>query len=552
VVQGSLNSAANTTFRIEFFANNAADPTGYGQGQTYLGYVNVTTDDSGNVSFLTGLSINATPDSTISATTTNLTTNNTSEFAQNILAKSPGVTVTPAGGLTTTEDGGSMQFSVVLHAVPISDVTIPISPDDATEGAVSVLSLTFTPANWNISQTVTVTGLLDYITDGDVPYKIVTGPAESGDANYQAIHGTDLSLVNIDHVNLPPALTAPGKQSAGLSLIFSTTTGNAIRVQDPDSTGNALHVTLSATNGQMTLANTSGLTFLSGNGNGNATVEFTGSSASINAALEGMRFNPSDTACNLQISVDDQGFSGSGGVKMAEAFVDITAATPKRASLPTPVLPPAPPSPTPPHSVTPPSNPQSYYSDQFYVSLMRSLEQTGKIIHADSSNGGKAIASSIINTLLTNASPADITSVDVNNDYSASHDRYQNLAIQPFISKLGNGTLSLQSVMDTQLILKEMKAIVAQGNTLPWLSKINVGTAIGLGAGLSAGYIMMALRWGALLTSGLATTFPVWQWIDPLPILETSKHKSGNQKSSGENGQNANPQLDESLETLMT
>src|SRR5581483_125225 len=46
-IQGTLNSDANTPFRIEFFANPTADPSGYGQGQTYLGFAMVATDDSG-------------------------------------------------------------------------------------------------------------------------------------------------------------------------------------------------------------------------------------------------------------------------------------------------------------------------------------------------------------------------------------------------------------------------------------------------------------------------------------------------------------------------
>ena len=45
---GSLNSAASTTYRIEFFASTAADATGYGEGQRYLGFTNVTTDGAGN------------------------------------------------------------------------------------------------------------------------------------------------------------------------------------------------------------------------------------------------------------------------------------------------------------------------------------------------------------------------------------------------------------------------------------------------------------------------------------------------------------------------
>ena len=46
-VQGTLNSLANTTFRIEIFGNAAADVSGFGEGATPLGFVNVTTDACG-------------------------------------------------------------------------------------------------------------------------------------------------------------------------------------------------------------------------------------------------------------------------------------------------------------------------------------------------------------------------------------------------------------------------------------------------------------------------------------------------------------------------
>jgi len=40
---GSFNSTANTTFTIEFFSSPTADPSGYGQGLTYLGSTQLTT-----------------------------------------------------------------------------------------------------------------------------------------------------------------------------------------------------------------------------------------------------------------------------------------------------------------------------------------------------------------------------------------------------------------------------------------------------------------------------------------------------------------------------
>jgi hypothetical protein len=48
VVTGSLNSSANTTFRIEFFANSSCDGSGHGEGMSYLGAVDVGTDGGGN------------------------------------------------------------------------------------------------------------------------------------------------------------------------------------------------------------------------------------------------------------------------------------------------------------------------------------------------------------------------------------------------------------------------------------------------------------------------------------------------------------------------
>src|SRR5262249_56522303 len=43
-VFGHLKSTPSATFRIEFFANAEYDPSGYGEGQLYLGSVAVTTD----------------------------------------------------------------------------------------------------------------------------------------------------------------------------------------------------------------------------------------------------------------------------------------------------------------------------------------------------------------------------------------------------------------------------------------------------------------------------------------------------------------------------
>ena len=60
-IEGSLTSVANTTFLIQFFSSLVADPSGFGQGQTFLGSTTVTTHASGIASIdfnlLSGLAV---------------------------------------------------------------------------------------------------------------------------------------------------------------------------------------------------------------------------------------------------------------------------------------------------------------------------------------------------------------------------------------------------------------------------------------------------------------------------------------------------------------
>ncbi|MEK7416028.1 MAG: cadherin-like domain-containing protein [Planctomycetota bacterium] len=102
-----------------------------------------------------------------------------------------GVTVTPTSGLTVTEAGSTTTFTVVLNTQPTDTVTIGLSSTDPTEGTVSPASLSFTVANWNTAQTVTITGVNDDIDDGNVAFTITTAAASSTDTNYNAMNPSD-------------------------------------------------------------------------------------------------------------------------------------------------------------------------------------------------------------------------------------------------------------------------------------------------------------------------------------------------------------------------
>ena len=82
VISGVLNSTPNTTFRIEFFGNDAIDQTKYGEGQLFAGFTNVTTDASGNATFSASVP-RVTSGRSVTATATD-PNGNTSEFSTSI------------------------------------------------------------------------------------------------------------------------------------------------------------------------------------------------------------------------------------------------------------------------------------------------------------------------------------------------------------------------------------------------------------------------------------------------------------------------------------
>ncbi|HZB46314.1 MAG TPA: FG-GAP-like repeat-containing protein, partial [Pyrinomonadaceae bacterium] len=79
-VAGALNSAASTAFRLEFFSSAACDGSGNGQGTTFLGAADVTTDGSGNASFDVTLPVAVSLGEVVTATATD-PAGNTSEFS---------------------------------------------------------------------------------------------------------------------------------------------------------------------------------------------------------------------------------------------------------------------------------------------------------------------------------------------------------------------------------------------------------------------------------------------------------------------------------------
>ena len=123
-----------------------------------------------------------------------------------------------------------------------------------------------------------------------------------------------------------PILAVPGAQVTpeNTTLILSAASGNPITLADVDAAVTPLQLTLTATNGTLTLASTVGLAFSVGSGSNDATMTFNGTLAAINAALDGMSFQPMalyNGPASIAINASDQGSIGAGGARSEERRV---------------------------------------------------------------------------------------------------------------------------------------------------------------------------------------------------------------------------------------
>jgi hypothetical protein len=223
-----------------------------------------------------------------------------------------------AGGATVTATFAVGSGS--LSATSGSGVTVGGTSSTRTlSGSIADLNafiaastLTFTTAT-NATSNVVLTVTID---DG--------GNTGSGGAKSD----TDTVTLTVTAVNDAPVNTVPGIQTVNQdsALVFSSDNSNAIAVADVDAGGGTVRVTLTATNGKITLSGTTGLSFIVGSGANDATMTFEATLAQLNTALNGLVFTPTpgfNGGAGLEIATSDLGLSGSGGTQTDTDLIEI-------------------------------------------------------------------------------------------------------------------------------------------------------------------------------------------------------------------------------------
>lgn len=184
------------------------------------------------------------------------------------------IVLTQTGGSTTVNESGSTdQILVRLSDQPTANVVISVTSSDIGEVTVSPTQLTFTPANYNVEQPVTVTGVDDSDVDGNVLSTIVFQVVTSG-PDY-AGKSTSMQVTTVDNEEQATAgftITEPDGQTrvneSGTSDTFTVALNKRPTGQ----------VVLNVTSGDTTevTASPGQLTFNPGNWNTGQTVTVTG------------------------------------------------------------------------------------------------------------------------------------------------------------------------------------------------------------------------------------------------------------------------------------
>ena len=252
----------------------------------------------------------------------------------------PSASAPPTGSLN---ENSSLSFSTAnSDAISITDAAAGTNADSLTlsvsQGTLTLASttgLSFT-AGANGSSSFTVSGTVtnvDSALDGLVyqPTTLYSGAdslaASVSDPTDSLSASTSVSIT-VAALNAP-AISAPGSGSLSEngSLTFSSGNSNAISITDAAAGSNADSLTLSASDGTLTLASSNGLSFTNGT-NGSSSFTVSGTVTNLNAALNGLVYQPTalySGSDSLSVSVTDPGDTLSASTSVSLTVTALSA-----------------------------------------------------------------------------------------------------------------------------------------------------------------------------------------------------------------------------------
>ncbi|HEV7573468.1 MAG TPA: Calx-beta domain-containing protein [Thermoanaerobaculia bacterium] len=209
-IAGTLSSAPSSTYVVQFFQSIACDPSGAGEGQTYLGEATITTAASGVGTFNVTFAGTAGGFATSTATDS---LGNTSEFSACAAISTPvtpSISISDAQVVEGNAGTATMTFNVFLSAASASTVTASF----ATASGTATSGTDFTPNSGTVTftagqtmQTINVSVLGDVTPEADETLLVnLTNPVNATIADNQGVgtikNDDALSALSISDITL--------------------------------------------------------------------------------------------------------------------------------------------------------------------------------------------------------------------------------------------------------------------------------------------------------------------------------------------------------------
>ena len=244
------------------------------------------------------------------------------------------ISITPVNDAPTFTKGADQTINEDAGFQFISNWAINISqgPNESDGFGFQVTNNT-NPGLFSQQPSVSTNGLLTYSpsfnANGTADITIVlkdTGGTANGGVDTSA---PQTFTITVNPVNDAPQISLQAtfvQTNQQTPRLFSASTSSSITLLDVDAGTDPIRVTLTATQGTLTLPSTAGLTFVTGDGADDDTMTFTGLVSTIVARLNGLLFTPNNDfagLANLQIVADDEGHNGAGGPQTATRNISI-------------------------------------------------------------------------------------------------------------------------------------------------------------------------------------------------------------------------------------
>jgi hypothetical protein len=226
-IGGTLNSAANTVFRIEFFANGACDSSGNGEGALYFGSTTAATDASGNASFSASFP-NALPTGQVITATATDPAGNTSEFSACTVGGPAGSIGFSTFNYSVFEDEGSATITVNRQGGSTGTLSVNYATSDmtATAGQDYIATAgTLTFADGETTKTLIIPILTDTINEPTEDVSLTLSRATGAPAD--SVGTSNRAVLSIKDSGLLPVLSIDCGSVGEICLPVSVNEGDA-------------------------------------------------------------------------------------------------------------------------------------------------------------------------------------------------------------------------------------------------------------------------------------------------------------------------------------